>query len=139
MRVRREKRSFNNKSVPKLEFGNEKAKIARGLAQFKTFRELRGRFEPAPAFGLRQSSAAFCAGITQQGDLKSARAETHAIICRRKIYGTIEKVSGSLSGWIRCAVRTRSVRRHERGRFAWELYQRAKQFRKRCRTFGNRS
>jgi len=39
MRVRREKRSFNNKSVPKLEFGNEKAKSAGELAQFKTFRE----------------------------------------------------------------------------------------------------
>src|SRR6266487_1874135 len=84
MRVRREKRSFDNRSVPKLEFGNEKAKSARGLEQLKTFRELRSRFEPAPAFGLRQSSAAFCAGITQQGDLKVGPSRTHPLFPAEK-------------------------------------------------------
>ncbi len=66
-------------------------------------------------------------------------AKCREIISRRKICGTIEKVWGSLSESIRCVVQTRSVRRHERGRFESELYQRAKRFRKRCPTFGNRS
>jgi hypothetical protein len=80
---------------------------------------------PILQVALRQNAPAILAQVTA--------------ICRRKIYGTIEKVWGSLSGSIRCVVRTRSVRRRERDRFGSELYQRAKQFRKRRRTFGNRS
>src|SRR5207249_11739446 len=60
------------------------------------------------------------------------------IISRRKIFERTEKVWGSLSESIQCVLRTRSVRRHERDRFGSEPYQRAKRFRTRYLTFGNR-
>src|SRR5437773_8049646 len=59
-------------------------------------------------------------------------------ICHQKIYGTIEKVLGLPSGWIRYAAQTPSLRPHGRGRLESELYQRVKQFRTRYLTFGNR-
>src|SRR5437870_560876 len=69
----------------------------------------------------------------------AARCSKVSAICRRKICGTIEKVSESLSGSLRCVGPTRSRHRHERDRFESELYQPAKQCRKRYRTFGIRS
>src|SRR6266478_254587 len=71
--------------------------------------------------------------------LISARQGAREVICRRKIYGMIEKVSESLSEWTRYAAQTPSRLRHGRGRPERALYQRAKRFRKRYQTFGTRS
>src|SRR6266850_6148898 len=72
-------------------------------------------------------------------NLISAQQGAREVICRRKIYGMLEKVSGSLSEWTRYAAQTPSRLRHGRGRPERALYQRAKRFRKRYRTFGTRS
>ena len=66
-------------------------------------------------------------------------AKCREITCRRKIYGMIERVSESLSEWIRRAAQTPSLRRHGWGRPDSALCQRAKLFRKRYQTFGTRS
>jgi hypothetical protein len=91
---------------------------------------------PAPHQACARSRQRFA--VAPVYDRRRSRSGGSAISLR-KICGMIERVSGSLSGSIRCAARTRSVRRHGWGRFESELYQRVKQFRKRSRTFGSQS
>src|SRR6266513_3206332 len=56
-------------AFPNWSLGTRRPK-APGAGTVQDTSRIADRFEPAPAFGLRQSSAAFCAGITQPGDLK---------------------------------------------------------------------
>src|SRR5207248_8350917 len=108
-------------------FGNEKVKGGSQVA-CRFYRTAKDRAMEA-AGPSRSASAPL------EGDCVSQR---RAFTCRRKIFGTIERVWGSLSGSIRCVARTRSVRRHERDRIGSELYQRAKRFRTRYPTSGIR-